>query len=154
MNGWWLARSPRERLLLMAGAALIGLLVLSQLVIGPLIDWRDDARARVGAAEREFNIVYDAAAAPVRSPAAGAQSSIPIRNALNQSAQRFGVPLTFVNAQPDGSVQVQAGPVEPERVFQLFDHLQSQFGIRASTADMARASGEPAMIRLQATLVR
>jgi type II secretory pathway component PulM len=71
---------------------------------------------------------------------------------LNAAAASAGVSLTFVNALPDGSVEMQAGPVAPAAVFALFAQLDRDHGVRVRSADIARAAENPDLVRVQATL--
>jgi type II secretory pathway component PulM len=153
MREWWLARTSRERGLIAAAAVMGALFLAMQLAIRPVMNWRNAASQRVEQAESGYQIVAQAAAAVApENSAAGAAT--PARNALTDTARQLGVSLNFVNEHPDGSIEFQAGPVEPEKAFQLFSNLERDFAVRVIAADIARSPEAPQQVRLQATLSR
>lgn len=151
MSAWWAARTARERVILALGAAALALLLVAQLTIMPLIKWRGDIEARAGAAEERYKIVARSAAlaTPVKT-----EGTEPVRNVLNTVAGALQVELTFVNALPDGSVDLQAGPLPPDKVFTLLSRLEREHGIKVKSADIARASEDASKVRVQATVAR
>ena len=152
MKAWWENLSQRERMLLGGGAVIVAVLILLQFVLSPLISWRTDVRAEAETAERNYELVARAAAtAPGHE---SVDEETPVRNVLNDAASRNRVNLTFVNALPDGSVSLQAGPVTAENVFSLFDDLERSYAVRVVNADIARAPEDAGLVRLQATVSR
>ena len=153
MKAWWLKRTPRERIIVAAGGAIIALLVCFQLILSPLMAWRVDAARKAETAESDYRLVYRSAALAVPAKPVGGDDT-PIRNVLTDLAGQFGVSLTFVNALADGSVDIQGGPVPPEDVFRFLSALETQHGINVVAADIARAADDPEKVRIQATLSR
>lgn len=153
MTAWWRGLSIRERIVVAGGVAVIGALASLQLFLSPVLSWRAEAALRAEAAHGDYRLVFRSAALGKPAKAAGV-SQAPVRNVLTDLANRAGVPLVFVNALPDGSVEMQAGPAAPEAVFRLFAALESDHGVSVAVADIARAADEPSMVRLQATLRR
>lgn len=151
MKAWWISRSPRERLILLAAAGLIGAGLFFQLALSPIVRWRSESGARAAAAEETYRLVARAAAG---AGAKAAASDVPIRNALTASAASLQVGLAFVNALPDGSVDMQTDPVAPEKVFEMLARLEAEHGIRAKTVDIARSLDDKTLVRVQATLSR
>lgn len=153
MKAWWLKRTPRERVIVAAGGAVIAVLACLQLVLSPLMAWRADAGRRAETAQSEYRIVHRSAAlAQPAKPASG--DNTPIRNVLTELAGQFGVSLTFVNALADGSVDIQGGPVPPDDVFRFLSALETQHGVKVVAADIVRAADDPEKVRIQATLSR
>jgi type II secretory pathway component PulM len=150
MKNWWRAASERERLLVFGAAAVIGLGSLFQLALAPLAKWRSGSDARAEIAEENYRLVTRAAAAAVSART----SDAPVRNALVAAAAELQIPLAFVNALPDGSVDLQTEPAPPEKAFALFARLESEHAIGARTVDIARALDDPDLVRVQATLAR
>lgn len=151
MNAWWAARTPRERLILGIGAAIVAIFGLAQLAVAPVFKWRGGAEARAAAAEDRYRLVARSAALATPVNTASAE---PVRNVLNTTAGALGVELTFVNALADGSVDLQAGPVAPERLFDLLSRLEREHGVKVKSADISRASEDGNLVRVQATLAR
>lgn len=153
MKAWWEGLSERERLMIAGGGAFVALVILIQFALAPLMAWRSAAAQRADAAEAEFALVHEAAAlAPPRNT--GVDSGQPIKTVLNAQAGALEVPLTFVNALPDGNVEMQAGPASPKAVFALFSVLESEHGVRIVAADVSRNADAPDTVRVQATLAR
>lgn len=153
MKAWWRGLSVRERIIVAAGAGLLALLVCFQFMVSPLMGWRATAQTRAERAAADYQLVRRAAAL-ARPASDKPESDTPIRNALTDLATRYGVPLVFVNALSDGSVEMQGGPADPQAVFELFSALESEEGVTVTVADIARASDDPEKVRLQATLSR
>ncbi|NWG71580.1 MAG: type II secretion system protein M [Parvularculaceae bacterium] len=151
MTPWWSKRSERERLLISAGGAVIAVLGAAQFAVAPLVAWRRGTEARAAAAEERYQLVARSAAlaTPVQ-----ATSAEPVRNVLNATAAALGVELTFVNALADGSVDIQAGPVAPDRLFELLSRLEREHGVKVTSADVSRASEDADLVRVQASLGR
>lgn len=153
MNAWWRGLSVRERIIVSAGGGLIVLLACFQFIFSPLMGWRAAAESRAERALADYQLVRRAAslARPASEEPIGEQ---PIRNALADYASRYSVPLVFVNALSDGSVEMQGGPANPKAVFELFSALEKEEGVIVTVVDVARAVDNPEMVRLQATLSR
>jgi general secretion pathway protein M len=151
MKDFWNARTPRERLLLAIAAAAISLFFLLQLVVAPIARWRSAALERAEAAEANYELVALAAGQAITASPTG---NVPVRNLLNDAALAAQVPLTFINARPDGGVEMQAGPASPERVYELFAALERRHGVQIESADIAREPADPALVRVQASLKR
>jgi len=151
MSAWWSARTPRERLIISAGAMIAALLGVGQFVISPIFRWRDGVETQAAAAEDGYRLVARSAAIATPAKAASAE---PVRNVLNAAAGALGVELTFVNALPDGSVDLQAGPVAPERLFDLISRLDRDHGVKVRSADISRASENGDLVRVQANVAR
>lgn len=154
MKVWWNGLSSRERILVGAGAAIAAVLLAMQLLFVPLLDWRREAGLREEAAARAYQLVSRAAAFSFSAAGTSADQTTPVRNALTDVAARQQVGLTFVNAQADGSVSLQAGPASPEAVYGMFGELERRYAIKVVSADIARSPDNRALLQLQATLSR
>lgn len=149
MKAWWAARTLRERLIIGAGVAIFIMAAVAEFAVAPVLEWRDGAEARAASAEDRYRLVARSAALATPVLAKGTE---PVRNVLNLVAGALGVELTFVNAMPDGSVDMQAGPVAPERLFELLSRLEREHGVKVKSADISRADGD--LVRIQVTLGR
>lgn len=153
MKAWWLKRTPRERILIAAGGALIAALASLQLVLSPLIAWRKSTIRQAETAENDYRLVYRSALLSDPTKPAVADEE-PIRNVLADLARQFDISLTFVNALADGSVDIQAGPTPPPQIFRFLSALEKKYGVKVTAADISRSSEDPNKVRLQATLSR
>jgi type II secretory pathway component PulM len=151
MKAWWFSRTARERLVMTIGGGVLAALLLVQAMVAPLLSWRASSTKKAADAEANYRLVAEAAATAA-PPASG--SATPVRNLLNDAARTLNIDLTFVNALPDGSVDVQAGPVAPEKLFELLAKLERESGVKVKSADIARTSEDPNRVRVQATLAK
>lgn len=149
MIGWWRNLQPRERVVVAVGALLIAALAAVQLIAAPLVAWRANSLVRAQAAQDAYRLVLRSAAiaAPAR-PAA--RTGRPVRDALVEHAAALQIELTFVNALADGSVDAQAAPVAPDRLFELFARLEAVEGVMVRSADVARTPDDANLVRAQA----
>lgn len=150
MTAWWRTLSERERVLVGGAAALFAVVFLWFAVIGPASAWRAGAAARAQAAESGYRLVSRAAA--LANSSAKDPNAPPLRNAVVQAAASLKIDLSFVNALPDGTVEVQGGTAAPERVFQLLSTLETKQAVKIIDVDIARSADNPASVRFQATL--
>ena len=155
MKAYWQNFSDRERLLIMVGAAIIGLGLFYLAVLSPLNSWRENAEQRSVTAERNYTMVRQAA---MRGGgvqvSANADTQTPIRNVLSQTAERFGFPLSSYNPLPDGNVTASADGVSADQLFNWVGELERRYGITVITADIAREADDPDLVRVQLTLGR
>lgn len=153
MKAWWAERSAREQALLAAGAAILAVFAAWALLLRPVAGWRESAAERAEQAESGYRLVARAAASAAPQ-GRDADSETPVRNAVIEVASEFKVELSFVNATPDGAVEIQGSDAAPERVFLMLSALQSRHAIRIASADIARSGDNPATVRFQAMLTR
>ena len=140
MNAWWNDRSQREQRMLMGLGALTALLLVFQLGVKPLTDWRARSEQRAEQARDGYEMVALAAAqgaAAVSAP----QSQAPLRQALTASASAIGIDLVRIGAEANGQIEVQPEDVDGERLFQWLANLQSQYGVTVAFADIRRGDG-------------
>lgn len=150
MNAFWSERSERERMLLLAAAAIFSLAILYYLIAAPLGRWREDAAKAAARAETTYMLVREAAATGAsEASGSGGGGQTPVRNALLQSARPNGIALNFVNPHADGTVQAGVDAVDPERLFQWLSILNDTHGVEALSADIARESDSPRLVRAQ-----
>lgn len=152
MKAFWERLSPRERVFVMAGGAIVGLLVLLQLIIAPAIGWREAMKAKRAGAEDLYRLVANASAnAGGAAASAGADLSTPIINVVTDTAASGGVEISFRNARPDGGVDATIA-ADPEKLFDWLRTLESRYGVTVAAADIARE--KDGRVRAQLTLAR
>ncbi len=147
MSDFWNARSERERLVLMAGGAVAALALAFQAIYAPLSSWRDAARSEFARAEGFYALVLEAAAAAPAGDAEAATDTRPLRAIVATAAGDAGVELTFVSARPDGAVEANAGPTDPEAFFEWVAALSAEHGAKISYADISRAQDNDGTVR-------
>ena len=148
MREFWNNLSEREQLILKIGAGVLGLFILVQLIIAPVVGWRGEQARRADVARGVYDLVAEAAA---QTGAGGAVASDrPIREAVTQTAAVADVTLSFVNARSDGALDVSA-TADPAKIFDWIARLQREHGVSVISSDIARDSGNPTLVRTQIT---
>lgn len=154
MKAWWEGRSAREQALLAVAGAMFALLAAWGLLLHPITNWTQTAAERADEAESGYRLVARAAANAAPQKNGDVDGATPVRNAVVKIAGDLNIELSFVNATPDGVVEIQGNGALPSRVFTMFSSLQNKNGIRILSADIARNSDNPSTVRFQATLSR
>jgi len=112
---WWRARSPRERGLLLVMAALAAIVLGWLIVVRPLVDALDAAKARHGAA------VVALAEARARTGAArggaGAAPSLPVDGLIGRTASEAGFAGARIAAQEPARATVAIDAARPQALF-------------------------------------
>ncbi|MFN0023018.1 MAG: type II secretion system protein GspM [Parvularculaceae bacterium] len=151
MKAFWERLAPRERLFVIAGGCIAGLLVLMQLIIAPAIGWREAMAAKRSGAEDLYRLVANASAASGGVAVAGADLTAPIINVVTETAASNAVEITFRNARPDGGVDANVA-ADPAKLFEWLRMLESRYGVMVAAADIARE--KDGGVRAQLTLAR
>ncbi len=140
MRAWWENLSDRERWLVAGGAAIALLLLMFQFVIKPVADWRQEADMRADNARRGYELVTNAAATGALEAAdQQADNSIPLRQALTQTAAAASIELVRVGREADGQIEVQPAPVGGDKLFRWLGQLHDDYGVTIAFADVSRA---------------
>ncbi len=139
--------SERERRLVLGGGAIALVLILAQLIISPIANWRADRREAAAQAEGLFTIVSQAAAVAGDAAPTAPRAATPIRNALTSSAQTHGVSLSSFNVRDDGLVEANADLTDPASLFSWLAALEVEYGIKVTYADIAREQSDEARVR-------
>jgi len=152
MKAFWNRLAPRERLFVMGGGMLVGLMMLLQLIIAPAIGWREAMKSKRAGAEDLYRLVANASATVGGgATTAGADLTTPIINVVTTTATSSGVEISFRNARPDGGVDATIA-ADPEKLFEWLRTLESGYGVSVAAADIAREKGGG--VRAQLTLAR
>ncbi|MFN3960122.1 MAG: type II secretion system protein GspM [Parvularculaceae bacterium] len=152
MRAFWDRLSPRERLFVIAGGAVIALLLLFQLIVAPAVGWRRAMADKRAGAEDLYRLVASASAnAGGAALNSGADLNAPIINVITDSAAAAGVEISFRNARPDGGVDATVA-ADPEKLFEWLRSLESRYGVSVAAADIARE--KDGGVRAQLTLAR
>lgn len=152
MKAFWDRLAPRERLFVIAGGAVVGLLILLQLIIAPAVGWRDAMKSKRAGAEDLYRLVANASASAGGAAAnANADLATPIINVVTDTAGANGIEISFRNARPDGGVDATIA-ADPEKLFAWLRLLETSYGVMVVTADIAREKSGG--VRAQLTLAR
>ena len=148
--------TQREKLMLGIGAGVVALCLFLLLVLGPVMQWRENAQLKAMTAERNFALIEEAAARqPPKRPNRSANSTTSVRNAVYQTAARANVTLSYVNALSDGRVTVNANDAKAQQLYAWLGVLEQEHAIRVESADVARsADGGAGVLAFQATFAR
>jgi general secretion pathway protein M len=114
MIGWWDARSARERWLVGAMLVLAAILLGWLLIVRPLADWLDTARARHGEAAVALALAR-ARAQP--AAASGPAASGPVDSIIARTATAAGFPGARVASQGPGRATVTLDAARPQALF-------------------------------------
>jgi general secretion pathway protein M len=122
---WWKARSTREQRLLLVMAVLAALVIGWLLVVRPLNDALEAAKARHGAAV--VALAEAKARREVARPAAPASAGgMPIDSLLAQSAAENGFPGARIVRQGAGRVVVAIDAARPPALFGWIGQLEAR----------------------------
>ncbi len=155
MTAFWRNLSDRERIVIIAAATFMGLGLAYFAVISPIVGWRSAAESGAVTAERNFELVRQAAA---RRPVGGKNENVdtetPARVVMARTETDFGFRLTQYNELPGGSVTASIDDVSADTVFAWISALEKRYGIVVVSANVARDNEDPSLIRAQFTLGR
>jgi type II secretory pathway component PulM len=155
MTSFWQNLSERERWLILAGGALGAVFLVLQLIISPILDWRNDQRQRMNEAKAVYELVAEAAPrGRAIASAAAASNTTPVRNAVTQSANAAGVSIVFVNTRADGAVDANIASASPAALYQWVQMMRNEYGVVVESADIARETGNPEVVRAQLSVSR
>ena len=114
MNAWWEARSERERWLVGVMTVLAAILLLWLLVVRPLSDALDAAKARHGDAAVLLAQAKARAQPPITSSPA---ASGPVDSIIMRTAAGAGFPGARIAAQGPGRASVSIDAARPQALF-------------------------------------
>ena len=140
-NGWWAARTIRERRLVLFMLALLLLVLLWLLMVRPLIDARAAAEQRLNAAVTELARARSQAA--LRQPAAGPVREpvpLPLDGFLTQQAGEQGLTNLQVTAEGASRARIAIGAARPQAIFSWIGQLEARGVIVESLS--ARANSD------------
>ena len=132
MREWWAQRSQREQRLLLVMMALLGLVAGWLLVVRPLGDALDAAKARHGTAA--VALAEAKARTPGAAPA-GTAARVPIDGVVSRTAGEAGFANARVAAQAPTRAMVAIDAARPQALFAWIAQLEGQ-GV---TVDSLRA---------------
>lgn len=152
MKDFWKRLSDREKLFVGVGGAIAAVVIMLQLVLSPILGWRESQALERQRAEDLYRLVSQASVAGEAGGGEGADISTPILNALTQTTGEFSITVNYRNARGDGAVETNV-TAPADKIFDWLRALNVRFGVTVAMADIARsASGEE--VQAQLTLVR
>ena len=139
-NGWWAARTLRERRLVLAMLALLLLVLLWLLLVRPVMDARAAVEERLNAAVTDLARARSEAA--LRQPAAGPAGEpvpLPLDGFLMQQAGEQGLTNLQVTAQGPARARIAIGNVRPQALFGWIAQLEARGVVVESLGARANA---------------
>lgn len=157
MKEWWDALATRERLILIAGSALLVLILLWALVWQPLVGSVRERETEVAAQRENLRWMQTAAAELQQLRGSGAQAAAGLggRSLLgvaDQSARSAGLGGGLKRIEPEGdAVRVRLEGVPFDTVVAWLDGLAREAGVIAGSVTIERA-GAPGLVNVRLTL--
>ena len=143
MKAWFLRFSLREQIYLLCMAAALGLYALFTLALGPLASARESAQNRNRATLQVLQRV-DALTAELRErrrAAGDARAAGPNLTAqLNASADRFALPITRLQPNSRGAVQLRFEGASLEALLRWMHHLETAEGLLIEELSITQTS--------------
>lgn len=148
--------APRERAMVLSGAAVVGVTLLYLLIWEPLAS-AHRTRAEALRTERLLAVRIEQAAAQARVSASGraADRSISLLAAVDQTSRSPTLGKAPARVQPEGDreVKVWLEDVPFSNLLRWLQDLQTRYGITASSAEIERGSA-PGVVSARVSLVR
>lgn len=138
MMPFWTSRSPRERLLIFAAAAIFGLLLLSTSVVRPLRAAHLEAKTKLLEASSTLELV-DQAALSVRAEAKARPRSTDaeFRTGLVELARRRGIEISRLQTREDGNIVLQIEAAPAPLIFAWLVETEQRFNAKPVRANMS-----------------
>ena len=146
---WLSLRTPRERLILLAGGLILLVALFVVLVWQPLSAARSDAMARIAILDRVV------ARARTIDPTSVSQSAAPLATpatAITNSAGAFGLSIKRLESEATGT-HVMLEDVKFDTLLLWLEKLETEDGLYASSIDLERRP-EPGVVAARVTLER
>ena len=108
MSNWWAGLAPRERLILMAGSVVLGLLLVWLAIVEPVARQRADLRSEVTALSADYGWMQQVAtevrrrAASQRTGQASSAGNGSVLTLIEVSANATGIRSSMERVQPEG----------------------------------------------------
>jgi general secretion pathway protein M len=147
MNAWWRGLDARERRWLIAGAAVLLLVLAWTLVWEPLQRSRDDWRRRAVAAEASLQWMRVASRVLVERRATGGEAPAGDGRSLlarvDSGAREAGLGTALLRVEPTGpdQVRVQFQQAGFDPLVQWLEQLSLQQGVRVTELSVQSAQG-------------
>jgi type II secretory pathway component PulM len=144
MMDFWMARAPRERLLIVFAMGLVAALLLNLLMVQPLRAARDEASASLSVAARTLDTI--SAARPMeRAGAVTATATVSgetLRTRLVDLATQRGLAVSRLQTSESGALVIQFDNASAPLIFAWLESAERQLGATPQRASLfAEASG-------------
>lgn len=158
MKEWWDGLGTRERLILIAGVAIVVPLLLWALLWRPLVGGVERLEADVAAQREQLRWMQNAAAEIDQLRGSGAQATAGLGGrsllaVVDQSARGAGLGSGLKRIEPESAdaVRVRLEGVSFDAVVTWLDELSRQFGVYASLVSIEREP-VPGQVSVRLTL--
>lgn len=149
---WWQARAPRERVILLAGAAFVSVALIWALLLNPMAQHRAEL-ARTVPEQRAFLAWMNSLNASAGRPAGAAQGSL--FSVVDRSARATALAGTLSRIQPEGvgTVRVWFDDAPFNDLVMWLAALEREQGVQV-TAFAADRTASPGRVSARLTLSR
>lgn len=137
---WFEALAPRERILIGIAAILLGLFILWQFIIGPVLAANNEAERGLASAKRNHAIV-SAGLPKISLNSDNANKAEFDRNSVVNAARLSNITISRVQPAADGSLQVWIDDSPTVNVYSFLSQLDSRYRMRTTKAQMMRRDG-------------
>lgn len=138
MIQFWSSRSPRERMLILAAAVIVGLLLLSTSVVRPLRAAHLEASTMLLKSASTLELVDQAAqSARAEGKARPRLSDAELRTALVELARRRGIEISRLQTRDDGNIVLQIETAPAPLVFAWLMEAEQSFNASPVRANMS-----------------
>jgi len=155
-TAWFKSLQPRERLLVVTGAAVIGAAILYLAVFAPLGKAVATRQTRVETKQQDLvwmrSVASTVRSAAMQSGGGGGESLVVL---INRTAQQAGIASAVVNQSPSGenSIRVRLEGGNFDALVSWLGTLQQQYSIHADTASIDRTE-KPGIVNASLLLTR
>lgn len=159
MKAWFMQLAPRERRMVMAGAALLIIFLVYLLVWDPLIKHRQELQRTVKEQKALVAWMQQASqeAEQLRAAKGGPVGKVPAGQSLlavvDQSAKNSGLGTAMKRVEPEGqdTTRVWFEQAKFDELMAWLDSIQRDFGIAVSSIVLERQE-QPGLINARVTL--
>jgi general secretion pathway protein M len=142
IKSWYKALQPRERLLVMCAAGVLGIALLYLALFGPLAKELNKRETRVMTKQQDL-VWMRSVANNVRMASAsrGSSSGESLVVLINRTAQQAGITSSLVNQAPQGDngIRLRIESVNFDALVTWLGVLDQQFGVQVDTASVDRS---------------
>ncbi len=147
MTAWFTALSQREKLLIVGGAALIGVVLFAMMVMGPVLRFQSTARLAYDDASTTYQLVARAAESPSGD---NSLDSSAMRSILTRTAGRSGVVINRINSN-GAEIDLSISNINTGRLYGWLGLLQLEHKIVVREAQI-RPSNDGSTVTARLTM--
>lgn len=141
MRAWWISRSVREQRLMLAAATLLAFVLVLQLVVGPVLRARADARVKLQDASQTAAMISQLEASrpvePVALPAGPVMDADTARTETATLAAGHGLTVSRIQTGTSEQFGILIDDADPAAVFAWLKDSETRTGMGAAIVSMS-----------------